>query len=54
MFLICSDLIGHYAACSLRPLSCRMLWAFFRGTTKHTSPPKLHMREWFKGFELNP
>ena len=31
-----------------------MLWAFFRGTTKHTSPPKLHLKEWFKGFELNP
>jgi len=31
-----------------------MLWAFFRATTKHTSPPKLHLKEWFKGFELNP
>jgi len=30
------------------------LWAFFRGTTKNASPPKLHLREWFKGFELNP
>ena len=31
-----------------------IVWAFFRGTTKHTSPPKLHLKEWFKGFELNP
>jgi hypothetical protein len=31
-----------------------IIWAFFRGTTKHTSPPKLHLKEWFKGFELNP
>ena len=31
-----------------------MLWGFFRGTTRLLSPPKLHFKEWFKNFELNP
>ena len=32
----------------------RVVWAFFRGTTRHSNPPRLHFKEWLKGFELNP